>query len=180
MTDRTTGLRYLSALFQISREREIVGDVKDVLTAFSAALEQSLETREFLLNPMVRADQKKAVLLTLLEGASPLVRDFVCLLVDKGREGVLLYAGEEFDNLYREANNMLVAKVQAAGDLDDSFRDDLSKQLASATGKKVQLVEEKIKELLGGVRVVFGSRMIDASLKGRLERMRRALKGGSA
>ncbi len=180
MTDRTTGLRYLSALYKICQEREIVSEVKDVLHALSRAVEESHETREFLLNPRIRAEKKKAILLKLLDGSPDLLRDFVCLLIDKGRLGILLYAGEEFENLYREANNMLVAKVQAAGDLDDSFRANLAQQLSSLTGKSVQLAEEKVEELIGGVRVVFGSKMIDASLKGRLERMRRAFKGGSA
>jgi F-type H+-transporting ATPase subunit delta len=180
MTSRTTGLRYLSALFDICRERNTVEDVLGVLVSLSGAIEESRELKDFLFNPRIARKEKKTVLLNLLEGAPALARDFACLLVDKGREEVLGFAGDEFKNLLRDSRNVLIAQVQAARVLDEAFKDELKKRLDAATGKKVDLVEEVKEELLGGVRVILGSKMIDASLKNRLENMRRALKGGEA
>ena len=173
-------MRYLNALFEICRERETVEDVLGVLVSLSGAIEESRELRDFLFNPRMGRNEKKKVLLNLLDGAPRLARDFACLLVDKGREEVLSYAGEEFGNLLRDSRNVLVAQVQAATGLDEGFKEDLKKRLGSATGKNIELVQEVKEELLGGVRVIFGSRMIDASLKNRLENMRRHLKGGGS
>jgi len=178
MTSRTTGLRYLNALFEICRELEAVEEVLGVLVSLSGAIEESGDLRDFLFNPRMGRKEKKRVLINLLDGAPPLARDFAGLLVDKGREEVLSYAGEEFGNLLRASRNVLVAQVQVAHALDGGVREDLRKHLGAATGKNVELIEEIKKELLGGVRVIFGSRMIDASLKNRLEKMRRHLKGG--
>jgi len=180
MTARTTGLRYLSALFDICRERNVVDEVGDVFTSLSGAVNESQELHDFLLNPRINRNEKKKVLLNLLDGAPSLAMDFACLLIDKGREGILVYAGEEFANLLRDSNNIMMAKVQAVRAFDENLKEDLKGRLANLTGKNIELVEEIKEDLLGGVRVIFGSKMIDASLRNRLDKMRRTLKGGTA
>ncbi len=180
MTARTTGLRYLSALFDICRERNTVDEVGDVLASLSGAMKESQELHDFLLNPRINRSEKKRVLLNLLEGAPSLAKDFACLLIDKGREGILVYAGAEFGNLLRDSNNIMIAKVQVARAFDEPFKEGLRGRLANLTGKNIELVEEIKEDLLGGVRVIFGSKMIDASLRNRLDKMRRTLKGGTA
>lgn len=180
MTARTTGLRYLSALFDICRERNVVDEVGEVYASLSDAMSESRELHDFLLNPQINRNEKKRVLLSLLEGAPSLAKDFACLLIDKGREGILVFAGEEFGNLLRASNNIMVAKVQTARAFDETLQQDLKERLANVTGKNIELVEEIKEDLLGGVRVIFGSKMIDASLRNRLEKMRRTLKGGTA
>ncbi len=180
MTARTTGLRYLSALFDICRERDVVDEVGDVFASLSGAMNESRDLHDFLLNPRISRKEKKRVLLSLLEGSPGLAKDFACLLIDKGREGILVYAGEEFGNLLRNSMNIMVAKVQAARGFDEAFKEKLKTRLANLTSKNIELVEEIDEDLLGGVRVIFGSKMIDASLRNRLEKMRRSLKSGTA
>ncbi len=180
MTARTTGLRYLSALFDICRERNVVDEVGDVFASLSGAMKESQELHDFLLNPRINRNEKKRVLLNLLDGAPSLAKDFACLLIDKGREGILVFAGEEFGNLLRDSNNIMVAKVQAVRAFDETLKQDIKGRLANVTGKNIELVEEIKEDLLGGVRVIFGSKMIDASLRSRLDKMRRTLKGGLA
>jgi len=179
MISRTTGLKYLSALFDLCEQKGIVEEIKESLVSLSRLAEESQELREFIHNPRAGKKEKKRVLLEILEGGHPLFLNFVCLLVDRGREGVLLFAGDEFSNLLRQSENVLMAHVETVHDFDDAFRADLKARLGSLTGKTIELVEKKNEELLGGIRVIFGSKMIDASVKSRLESMRRILKGGA-
>jgi F-type H+-transporting ATPase subunit delta len=173
-------MKYLSALFDICREQGVVEDVRDNLIALSGLMSESRELKDTLLDPRIGRSAKKKLLLRILEGSVSIVRDFVCLLVDKGRENVLEYAGEEFAGLLRESRNLLVAKVESACELDEQTKQDLMARLGALTGKDVELVEERADDLLGGVRIIFGSKMIDGSLKNRLKNMSRALKGGVA
>ena len=179
MSSRTTGLRYLSALFDLCREQGIVEDVRDNLATLSGLMEEDPKFREVLLDPRIGRERKKNLIRRIFAGSVSIVGDFVCLLIDKGREEVLEYAGEEFARILRESRNILVAKVQSAVGLDEAFREELKIRLEGLMGKSIELVEERNEELLGGVRVILGSRMIDASLRARLENMRRALGGGA-
>ena len=173
-------MRYLSALFEIAREKGVIEEVQEAFVSISAAVRESPEFKDFLSNPRIGRAEKKKTLMGLLEGAPALIRDFVSLLVDKGREEILVFAGEEFGNLVRDSKNVLVAKVEATKVYDDAFWGELKKHLGRATGKEIELVMEQNEDLLGGVRIIMGSKMIDASLRTRLETMRRSLKGGKA
>ena len=170
------GLRYVTPLFELARDKGILEDVERVVKAFSSLLKESPDLKEVLLNPMISAEKKKEVIIRLTQDDPvPLVEDFFCLLVDKGREPVFLDMDSVFTKLLQEASNIIPATVQSPVALDESLKNELTGRFEQMTGKTVELTEEIKPDLIAGIRVLLGSKMLDASLKTRLQGMRRHL-----
>jgi F-type H+-transporting ATPase subunit delta len=175
------GLRYVTPLFELAKEKSILDEVGRDIAAFSALIGESQELETLLLNPRIPARQKKEVILKLTEeGTEPLVRNFFCLLVDKGRERVFLFMEREYAKLVKDSRNIISATVQAPVPLDPGFKERLAERFSAMTGKDVELFEEHKPELIAGVRILLGSRMMDGSLKARLEGIKSHLIKSSA
>ena len=174
------GLRYITPLFELAKEKDVVDGVMNGIEAFTVLFKESPELKSALLNPRIQKKKKKEILLKITEeGFLPLLRDFFCLLVDKGRESVFPFLEQEFVRLFRESRNIVTATVQTPKPLGDEYKETLASRFAEQTGKTVELIEELEPDLIAGVRITVGSRMLDGSLKVRLEDMRRYLKQSS-
>jgi F-type H+-transporting ATPase subunit delta len=170
------GLRYVAPLFELAREKGILEDVERVLKAFSKLINESPDLEELLLNPRISAEKKKEIIIRLTQDDPvPLVEDFFCLLVDKGREPVFLSMDMVFTKLLQEASNIIPATVQSPVALDEDLKNELTGRFEQVTGKTVELTVELKPELIAGIKVFLGSKMLDASLKTRLQGMRRHL-----
>lgn len=175
------GLRYITPLFELAREKDVVDDVMGSIKAFNELFNESPELKSVLLNPRIPKQKKKDILLKITEeGFLPLLRDFFCLLVDKGRENVFPFLDQEFTRLFRESRNIVTATVETPVPLGDEYKQNLASRFAEQTGKTVELIEETKPELIAGLRITVGSRMLDGTLKARLDGMRRHLKESSA
>ncbi len=171
------GLRYVKPLFDLARDKEILDQAEDGIKGFSRLMKESPDLESVLLNPRVSAGQKKVIIRELTgEGYHPVIRDFFCLLVDKGREKVLPFLEREFMKLLRESRNIINVTVQSPVSLSDEYKRDLAARFGEFTGKTVELSEVAKPELIAGVRILVGSSMIDGSLKARLDGVRRHLK----
>lgn len=171
-----TGLRYVTPLFELAREKGVLEDVDRSLKSFSRLLEETPELREILLNPMVPAEKKKALILRFTQhDPVPLADNFYRLLVDKQREEIFLHMEQTFTRLLDRARGVAPAVVQTPVPLDETFKAALAEQLGKRTGTTVRLTEEIRPELIGGARIIVGSRMLDGTLRARLEGMRRHL-----
>lgn len=169
-------LRYAKALHELASEAGAV----DAVTAGLADLTESINSDEqigrMLASPRLARERKRGLLLALLGvGSHDLVRRTVLLLADKGRAGAVTELAAVFETVAMEAAGRVVARVESAAPLDDELRSRLLRELEALTGKTVTLDETVVQSLLGGFRVVLGSRMIDGSLKRRLERMNETL-----
>lgn len=169
-------LRYAKALHELASEAGAV----DAVTAGLADLTESINCDEqmgrMLASPRLARERKRGLLLALLgAGSQDLVRRTVLLLADKGRAGAVAELAAVFETVAMEAAGRVVARVESAAPLDDELRSRLLRELEALTGKTVTLDETVVQSLLGGFRVVLGSRMIDGSLKRRLQRMNETL-----
>ncbi len=162
--------RYATALFQLAHEHGTTEQVEAELVDLDAVLSENADLRHNLANPRIGRDAKKKILMQVMGGGvSDLLRRTVMLLVDKGRAGLLHEFAEVFEAVAMEASGRAVAQVASASPLDDGARNRLREQLKRITGKDVSLTESVDESLLGGLRVIVGSRMIDGSLRRRLE-----------
>lgn len=176
------GLRYVTPLFNLAQEKEVLDDVDKGLREFTKLLKENPELESVFLNPRISIQKKKDIVLKLTEGEIfiPVIRDFLCLLVDKGRERVFLFMAQEFSKLLKDSRNIVSATIQTPVALDDDYKRDLAKRFAEVTGKTVELTEELKPDLIAGVRIMLGSKMLDGSLKARLNGIRRHLKTSAA
>jgi F-type H+-transporting ATPase subunit delta len=152
-----------------------VGPVHEQLQALRAAIAEVDELRRLLENPEVDSRVKAEVLERLVEGADESVRNFVRLLAEKGRAGEVSQIVDELDTLVAQAEGILDVDLTTAYQLDDKDFGRIVGRIEAASGRKVQATRSVDPELIGGLVLQVGSMRVDASVRGRLERLRQEL-----
>lgn len=169
--------RYAAALADAALERKDPDKVRKDLGAFLDAYHSSSDLQNFLLNPTVATDVKKAVLAKLAErmDLSPELRNFLFVLADHYRVEIL---GDFLPVFQSELNSRLgiaQAEVKSAHELNEREKSDLKQALERRTGKKIDVQYSRDQGLLGGAVVQIGSTIYDGSVKEQLERLRAQL-----
>jgi F-type H+-transporting ATPase subunit delta len=169
---RSTARRYAEAAFQIA-ERD--GTVEAWLSALALAEERLGDpaVERLLSSPAIAPDARLRVMERILgpevRGAA---RNLLALLVRRGRIAQLPAVAREFRRLHARREGIVEAVVTSAGPLDEAERLALHERLQSLTGSRVEMRLEVDPALLGGLQVLIGDRLIDGSVRGRLERLR--------
>jgi F-type H+-transporting ATPase subunit delta len=169
---------YARALFEAAQSRERVSPVRDELRRLVTALDDSPELDGFLANPQVDPAAKTEVLEQVTEGAEPLLRNAVRLLASKGRAGELRPFADEFDLLVDRAEGRVQVELTTAHELSDDELAAIVARIEKASGRTVEATRRVDPSLVGGVILQAGSLRVDASVRGRLERLRRELVRG--
>jgi F-type H+-transporting ATPase subunit delta len=154
--------------------------VREQLEQVVTAAAEVPELRELLRNPQLDARARAAALEEVLAGGDQLLRNFLLVLVDKGRIGELEVIAEEFERLVAEQEGVLSAELTTAVELSDDDERRLLQQIETASGRKVEATRHVDPGLIGGIVLQVGSHRLDASVRGRLDRLRRALVGASS
>ena len=170
--------RYAEAFFELAQDEGKAPATEQDLDALRAAYDDSEDFRRLVLSPAFSSDQKTAGIAAVLEkgGADQLTRNFGQLLAKNGRLSLLLTAIAEFKRIAAEARGEVSAEVVSAHPLSDDQVAELKTQIGASVGKDVTLDTRTDPDLLGGLVVKVGSRMIDSSLKTKLARLRARLK----
>jgi len=149
--------------------------VHEQLGDFAAAVHDVPELRSVLRNPQVDARAKAEVLTDLLGDADELVRNFLLLTAEKGRIGDIEEMAREFERLVAREERRLDVELTTAYELSDEEAQDLIRQIEQASGRKVEAKRRVDPSLIGGLVLQAGSLRLDASVRGRLNRLRREL-----
>jgi F-type H+-transporting ATPase subunit delta len=128
-----------------------------------------------LTDPEAESTVKAGVLEEMLEGADPLVRNFTLLAVEKGRAGEIGDIAGEFEALVAAEANVLDVDVTTAAQLSDADFKSIVADIEKKSGRKVQATRSVDPDLIGGLVLQAGSLRLDASVRGRLERLRQEL-----
>jgi F-type H+-transporting ATPase subunit delta len=131
-----------------------------------------------LSNPEIDSRVKADVLAQIAEGSDELVVNFVRLTAEKGRADSLAGIAHEFDALVAKAARILDVELTTAHALSDDDFGRILAQIEGASGRKVQATRFVDEELIGGLVLQAGSMRLDASVRGRLERLRHDLATG--
>lgn len=168
---------YANALFEAAQEKGRLEPVSDDLHVFVGAVEQVRELRAFLESPEVDSGEKIEALREILSDADELVRNFILLLVEKGRIHELDEIVREFDALMAVEEGILDVELTTAVELSDDEAKKLLGQIEQVSGRRLRATRAVDPRLIGGFVLRAGSRRADASVSGRLEGLRRELKG---
>jgi F-type H+-transporting ATPase subunit delta len=171
---------YARALYAAAKERNRLDAVREELGDFVEAQRQVLELRELLRNPQLDQRVKASVLEELLGGEEELVRNFLLLLAEKNRAGEIDEIAREFERLVAQEQGILDVEVTTAVELSDQEAREMIEQIEKASGRKVEATHSVDPDLIGGIVFQAGSLRLDASVRGRLNRLRRELKGSAA
>jgi F-type H+-transporting ATPase subunit delta len=147
------------------------GELQQLRDAFAEApdLEALLE------NPEVDSRVKADVLARVAAGSNELVVNFLRLVAEKGRAGEIAEIVDELDTLVAAAHRVLDVEITTAYELPDEYFGKVLSQIETAAGRKVQAERKVDPDLIGGIVLQAGSMRLDASVRGRLERLRNDL-----
>lgn len=177
MSSGSLSRRYARALIELATEQSAVDAVGAELSAFTELFEGSAELQRTLDNPGFSIADRKSALVALLEklGASVLTRNFLSLVMDKGRIAHVSGIGLAYQELSDEQQGRIRATVRSARPLSPEAVNRLKSELESSTGKAVILTEESDPSLIGGMVTQVGNLVFDGSVATALDRIRQRL-----
>jgi F-type H+-transporting ATPase subunit delta len=167
---------YAGALFEAARERGELEEVLSDLEEFVAALHESEELRLFYYGGQIPERQKRRAIEGLTEGMKSQATNFLKVLVDNGREEILEEALGRYEQLVKEHLGRIEVGVTTAVELSQDQLDRLKERIGRVLeGREVILETNVDPELIGGAVFRFGGRMMDGSIRGRLESLREGM-----
>lgn len=169
--------RYASALFELAREGKALDAVSDGLDRFMAMLDGSDDLDRLVRNPVFTAEEQVAALTAVLKKAKidGLPANFLRLVAAKRRLSAVRGMVAGYRALMAEAKGIIAAEVTVAAPLSDKNRAAVLEALEARVGARIALTEKVDPAIIGGLVVKMGSRMIDASLKTKLNAMKIAM-----
>jgi F-type H+-transporting ATPase subunit delta len=166
---------YARSLFQAARDAGKLDVVHEQLGDFAAAIGDVPELRRVLENPELDPQQKAGVLGEILGDADELVRNFVLLTAEKGRAGEIEEIYAELETLVAAEQQRLSVALTTAYELSDDEADAIVKKIEASSGRTVEATRSVDPALIGGIVLQVGSHRLDASVRGRLDRLRTEL-----
>ena len=176
MAHDPAGQVYGTALYEAAEASGRAAAIERDLVAIRDAITGSPELTRLLDNPAFPARGKKDILLELATGSDPLVRNLLQVLVDNGRLTALSDVVDVFSARVREAEQLLSVELTTAVPVGDDEADRLRGRIAQASGKDVTLRRRVDPAVVGGIVLRIGDQLIDASVRGRLDGLRLALR----
>jgi len=164
---------YSRSLFEAARERDNLDEVRDQLAQVAGALAEDRDLQTFFFSPYFSTEEKKDGLRKAITGADELVANFMELLIENHRMPVIFRIRRVFDGLWAKERKLLPVQITSAVELDEKVAKEIASQIGERTGRKVDLATEVEPDILGGIIVRVGNSILDASIRNRLERLRK-------
>jgi F-type H+-transporting ATPase subunit delta len=164
---------YAEALFRAAKEEGKLDQVREQLQQLAEALESNREMQLFFFSPYFSSAEKTEGMRKALEGADPLLINFLELLNEKHRMPLIFRIRRRFEEMWARENKRLEVTVTSAVDLDPSVSERIGEELESQTGQKIELRNRVDDGILGGLVLQVGNIVLDASIRNRLEKLRK-------
>jgi F-type H+-transporting ATPase subunit delta len=164
---------YARSLFEVAQEADKLDEIREQLGEFTDALAKSHELQVFFFSPYFSTQEKQEGLDRALEGADPMFENFLKLLIENHRMPVLFRVRRAYEELWREENKLLQVQITSAVKLDPRTVESIGDRIAEQTGRKIDLSTEVRPHILGGIVVRVGNSILDASVRNRLEQLRK-------
>jgi ATP synthase F1 delta subunit len=166
---------YARSLFEVAQEQGKLDVVREELGQITEALEENAELRLFFYSPYFSTDEKRDGLRRTVTGADPMTMNVLDILVENHRLPVLPRLRREYERRWREANNLLPVTVTSAVELDDAVVERIGDEIGRQTGRTVELTRKVDPSIVGGFVVRVGNAILDASIKNRLDNLRKQI-----
>lgn len=171
---------YGRSLFEVGREHGKLDELREQLGQFADALNEHRELQVFFFSPYFSTAEKQDALGRVLSGADQLLLNFLALLIENHRMPVIFRLRRELDRLWEEENRMLPVDITSAIELDKATTENLVAEIGKRTGRKVALTARVEPDILGGIVVRVGNSILDASIRNRLEQLRKQVAQGAS
>ncbi|HZH25472.1 MAG TPA: ATP synthase F1 subunit delta [Solirubrobacteraceae bacterium] len=164
---------YSRSLFEAALDADRLDVVREQLGDFADALDANRELQVFFFSPYFSTQEKKDGLQRLIDGADPLFLNFLELLVENHRMPVIFRVRRGYDRLWESHNRLLPVEVTSAVALDEQTVRGIGDRIAEQTGRRIELSSIVEPDILGGIVVRVGNQVLDASIRTRLDSLRK-------
>jgi F-type H+-transporting ATPase subunit delta len=164
---------YARALFEVASEQDTLDRVHDELGAFADAVSESRDLMQFFFSPYFSVIEKKEGLERAVTGASPALTNFLQALIERHRMPAIFRIRTEYNALWDEARKLLPVQITSAIALGDDEVKSLGERIGKSVDRTVQVSAEVDPDIIGGVVLRVGNVVLDASIRNRLEQLRK-------
>ena len=164
---------YARSLFEVAKEQNKLDTIREQLGAFADALDETRELQVFFFSPYFSTTEKQDGLDRAVSDADPILVNFLKLLIENHRTPVIFRVRRVFDELWLQENKRLPVQVTSAVALDTATVTLIGDRIAEQTGQKIDITSTVDSDILGGLVVRVGNSILDASIRNRLEQLRK-------
>jgi len=166
---------YAGALFDVAKEKGKLDAVGADLGQFADAVADNHDLQVFLFSPHFASAEKVEGLGRAIEGAEPELLNFLELLIEKHRMPAVFRIRREFERLWKRERRRIDVTVTSATELDPAVVEKIGGEIERQTGQTVELASRVDGEILGGIVLQVGNMVLDASIRSRLEKLRKSV-----
>jgi F-type H+-transporting ATPase subunit delta len=164
---------YARSLFEVAQEHDKLDTIKEELGQFADELNTNRDLQVFFFAPYFSSAEKKDGVSKVIENGDEHLVRFLELLAERHRMPALFRIRKELDRLWAEENQLLPVTITSAVELEDETVKDLAKRIEDQTGRQIELTTHVDPNLIGGLQMRVGNMIYDATIKNRLEKLRR-------
>jgi F-type H+-transporting ATPase subunit delta len=164
---------YARSLFEVAKERGVLDDVHDQLGQFADALDSNRDLSVFLFSPYFSTDEKKDGLKRAVTGIDPVFENFLEALIERHRTPAIFRIRSRFEELWDDEKQLLPVEVTSSVELDPGTVESIGSRIREQTGRTVELSSKVDPEILGGIVLRVGNFVLDASIRNRLNQLRK-------
>ncbi len=166
---------YAEALFGVAKEKDKLDAIHDQLGEFAGAVADSHDMQLFFFSPYFSSSEKREGIDRAVSGADEEFVNFLDLLAEKHRMPVIFAIRRAFDALWAEERKRLDVTVTSAVELDPKVVESVGKEIEKQTGREIDLNAVVDESVIGGLVLRVGNRVLDASVRAKLERLRKEI-----
>jgi F-type H+-transporting ATPase subunit delta len=166
---------YAESLFEVAKAKGKLDAMRDQLAQFADALEGNRELQVFFFSPYFSSAEKSDGTRRSIAGAEPEFVNFLELLIEKQRMREIFRIRRLYEELWKRENRRIEVTVTSAVELDPSVVGKIGEEVERQTGQQVDLASRVDGEILGGVVLQVGNMVLDASIRNRLEKLRKSV-----
>jgi F-type H+-transporting ATPase subunit delta len=169
------GQVYARALFEAAMENGVLDPIQEQLSIWADALGENKQLQTFFFSPRFSSTEKKDAIRKIIDGGDERFLNFLELLAERHRLPATFRIRRAFDELWREEHKLLPVEVTSAVQLDEALVSSIGERIETQTGRRIELTSRVDPDIIGGLVLRVGNKVLDASIHGRLERLRRQI-----
>ena len=164
---------YAEALFEVAQDKDRLDEVHDQLGEVADAIAENRDLQVFLFSPYFSSAENRDGIGRAVSGADPELANFLELLAEKHRMPAIFRIRSRFDEMWAKEKRQLEVRLTSAVELPSSLVDQVGNEIEEQTGQSIELSSEVDEDILGGLVLRVGNMVLDASVRNRLERLRK-------
>jgi F-type H+-transporting ATPase subunit delta len=164
---------YARSLFEVGKEQGLLDPIHEQLGQFADALNDNRDVAIFFFSPYFATNEKKAGLERMISGAEPFFMNFLEALLERHRMPAIFRIRVAYEQMWEEENRLLPVQVTSAVELDEQTVNSIGERIGQQTGRKIELSSEVDDSIIGGIVLRVGNVILDASIRNRLEQLRK-------